>query len=295
VAAVRGGVTVAGVVDREGGHAAQAEREDRGDDPAGERGVHGAEHEQSMLQQPRVNRQSVRVLTVALAALGTLACGASGRSDETAVTLRARHAAGRAVSGAADRTFATLAGDRVTLTRALVTVSSVELFPCPSAARRIWRELSPVGTAWAHGTGTDRRLAAPNLVDVLAPDAEVAVLGQLHPYAGSYCWAHVVLSPADADTPGATAAGMVGASLVLEGTLSAADGTNPRPFALRSVATLGADVTAPAFPRIDLGKNDQAQRTLVLTYGGWLDGVDPLAGGAADQVLGLAVAAIAAE
>jgi hypothetical protein len=225
--------------------------------------------------------------------LGGIACGASGRSDETAVTLRARHAAGRAVSGVTDRTFATQAGERVTLTRALVTVSSVELFPCRSAARRIWRELSPVGIAWAHGVGTERRLAAPAVVDLLAPDGEVAVLGQVHPYAGSYCWAHVALAPADADTPGAAAAGMVGASLVLEGTLAAADGTNPRAFALRSGTTLGADVTA--FPRIELGKDDQVQRTFVLTYGGWLDGVDPLAAGAADQVLGRVVAAIGAE
>jgi hypothetical protein len=229
----------------------------------------------------------------AAAAFGLGCGGASGRSDQTAVALRARHAAGREVLGTTDRTFATAAGERVTLTRAVVTVSSVELFPCQSAAARLWRWLSPVGIAWAHGVGTERRLAAPNLHDVLAPDADVAELGTVHPFAGSYCWARVALAPADADTPGAGAAGLVGTTLLLEGTLSAADGTNVRPFTLRTATTKGVDVTA--FPALPLGNDDQARRTFVLTYGGWLDGVDPLAAGAADQVLDRVVAAISAE
>jgi hypothetical protein len=234
----------------------------------------------------------VGALACAVAAI-TAACGASGRSDQTSVLLRARHTAGRAVSGTAERSFTTAGGERVTLTRAIVTLSSVELFPCQSTAARLWRWVSPVGIARAHGVGTERRLAAPNLHDLLAPDADVAELGRVSPYAGSYCWARVTLAPADADTPGATDAGLVGASLVLEGTLSAADGTNPRPFALRTATTRGVDVTS--FPVLALGKDDQTRRTFVLTYGGWLDGIDPLAAGAADQVLDQVVAAIGAE
>jgi hypothetical protein len=221
------------------------------------------------------------------------ACGSSGRSDQTTVVLQARHAPGREVAGAGAPTFATASGERVTLTRAIVTLSSVELFPCQGAAAQLWRWMSPVGIARAHGVGTERRLAAPILHDILAPEAELAELGKVHPYAGRYCWARVTLAPADADTPGAADAGMIGASLSLEGTLSAPDGTNPRPFALRSATTRGVDVTA--FPVLELGKDAVARRTFVLTYGGWLDGVDPQAAGAADQALDRVVAAIGAE
>lgn len=235
----------------------------------------------------------VLALLCAGSALVNVACGASGRSDQTAVALRARHDAGRAVTGTVDRSFTTSDGSRVTLTRAVVTVSSVELFPCQTVAGSLLRWASPVGIARAHGVGTERKLAAPSLHDILAPDADVRELGTVHPFAGRYCWARVTVAPADDDTPGAAAAGLVGASLVLEGTLTAADGTSPRPFALRTATTKGVDVTA--FPVLELGKDAVAGRTLVLTYGGWLDGVDPLASGAAERVLDLVVAAIAAE
>lgn len=237
-------------------------------------------------------RARSRSLLLSLLCAGA-ACGASGRSDRTAVVLRARHAAGREVAGTAGRTFTTAAGERATLTRAVVTVSSVELFPCQTVAERIWRWVGPVGIARAHGVGTERRLAAPNLHDVLAPDANVAELGRVHPYAGRYCWARVTLAPADEDTPGAAAAGLVGTTVLLEGTLSAADGGSARPFVLRTATTQGVDVTV--FPVLALGADDEAGRTFVLTYGGWLDGVDPLAAGAAEAVLDRVVAAIAAE
>jgi hypothetical protein len=246
--------------------------------------------------RPLARARPLRAALAALAFAATVAsaaCDASGRSDQTAVTLRARHAAGRAVSGTASRTFTTTAGEQVTLTRAVVTVSSVELFPCQSVAGRLWRWMSPVRIAWAHGVGTERRLAAPSLHDVLAPDGDAAELGQVHPFAGRYCWARVTVAPADADTPGAAAAGLVGASLVVEGTVAAADGSSPRPFSLRSGTTKGVDVTA--FPALDLAKDAVARRTFVLTYGGWLDGVDPLASGAAEQVLAHLVEAIGAE
>lgn len=111
------------------------------------------------------------------------------------------------------------------LRRALVTVSSVEVLPCPGSARRWWQGLGLVGSAWAHGATTPRRLGVPTVLDLTRPEGHEVALGRLLPPMGHYCQARVVFAPTDAD--GAAASGfpsMTGLTLELEGQLDTADG-----------------------------------------------------------------------
>src|SRR5215217_909718 len=92
--------------------------------------------------------------------LSLAGCGGGERIEGMVLTLGLTTARAREVPEAAGaRTLVTDEGVRATLTGALVTLGKVELIPCEATGwRRLWNELSPVGTAWAHSVSNALRL-----------------------------------------------------------------------------------------------------------------------------------------
>lgn len=190
------------------------------------------------------------------------------------------------------RQFTNDRGDRITLSRGYLTVSSVELIPCPTSSAWRWlRQLSPVGTAHAHSESNPRRLGTPHVVSLERPDGEALALGTLHPPPGSYCRAHLILGPADADAEGApTLVGMEGKTLRLEGSFAPASGGPTQPFTLESTAVLNADVPLEALSLSP--ETPESHQLLTLAYDQWLDALSPLEPGAAAQALRNAAASV---
>lgn len=178
----------------------------------------------------------------------------------------------------------TARGDRLTFTRALVTLSSVEIFPCASATGKWLRWLSPVSSAWAHGVTTPRYLGVPNVIDLTAAEGQTVTLGQLFPDLGNYCRARVKYAPIDLD--GAVGSGfpaMKGYSLILEGVvLKAGDESSPAPFSVTSAGVQGVDLPLSAIAM----KDDAAVSvTFNLPVPSWFADIDVTSDGGADQVL----------
>jgi len=186
----------------------------------------------------------------------------------------------------ASRTFLNGQGDRITFTRAYVTLQSVEVRPCPrtGSAWRWLRALSPIGTAEAHTVTHPTRLGTPHVSGLAQAEGAARELGTLHPPPGSYCQAFLVFGPADADAEGLPSeVNMVGQTLLLEGERLPADGGPAQPFRLESngminmaVPLEGLTLTADA---------PEASRVFALAYDRWLDGVDLAASDAAQQAL----------
>ncbi len=223
-------------------------------------------------------------LVPVLPLLALCACGAREEGIRLHLQLELRPARNGQTEGSA-RQFTNDRGEHITLTRAHVTLSSVEFFPCPTSSAWRWlRHLSPIGTAEAHSTTSPRRLGTPHVIGLERPDGEALVLGTLQPPPGSYCRAHLVFGPADADAEGLPAgAGMVGKTLLLEGERVPAGGGPAQPFRLEStnvgnaeVRLEGLSLTADAL---------EASRTFQLAYDRWLDGVDLASPEASEQVL----------
>ncbi|HEX8703837.1 MAG TPA: hypothetical protein VF815_33710 [Myxococcaceae bacterium] len=183
------------------------------------------------------------------------------------------------------RHFTTDRGEFVHLSRAYLTLSSVEFLPCPasSAWRWLWR-LSPVGTAHAHSESNPRRLGTPHVSSLERSDGEPLELGTLHPPPAAYCRARLVFGPADEDAEGEPLqVGMAGKTLLLEGTVSPAEGEPAQPFTLQSSSVITVELPLEA---LQLSEASPESRQLVtLAYDRWLDGLSPQVPGAADQAL----------
>lgn len=152
------------------------------------------------------------------------------------------------------------------VTSGSLRISSIELTPCPSTAATVWRWLSPIGTAWAHGdtTGTGPlvlRIDTP--VDLLAGEQS---LGTLRPPPGRYCRLVARLGATDAD-------GGALPTLRLEGDVLSLETDELRPLTLDYDA-LALDEDAPA-----------ATLALDLDLGRALADVDPSSAGAAGECL----------
>lgn len=183
------------------------------------------------------------------------------------------------------RTFTNDRGDRIRLNRAEVSLDSVELFACPESSAWRWlRELSPVGTAYAHSEASPRRLGTPHVINLGRLDGEVLELGTLHPPPRRYCRMRLVFGPADADAEGLPADGaMVGRTFLLEGEVLPASGEGSRPFRLESDRIANSEL-----PLEELSLSEEAleaEQRITLTYDHWLDGVSPLDSDAATRVL----------
>jgi hypothetical protein len=208
----------------------------------------------------------------------------TGRTDATSVDLLIGANAGREVEPAAGggMTFARSDGSTVTLIRAYVTVSSIELLPCPpSAVVRFLRALSPVGVAYAHGVTDGPRFARPHVYDVLSLGETLRHVGTVKPLPGRYCTARVELGPAP-EGEGAAAAGMVGLTFDVQGSIVPTGGGAELPFQVQSSAPVTVDLP---LGELHLAPDQIVAETFTMTYGGWLDGVDPGAGDAAALVL----------
>ncbi|WP_224361455.1 hypothetical protein [Hyalangium versicolor] len=183
------------------------------------------------------------------------------------------------------RGFTTDRGDRVILTRADVSLDSVEIFPCPESSAWRWlHELSPVGTAYAHSASSPRRLGTPHVSSLESPDGAVLELGTLRPPPGRYCRIHLVFGPADADAQGLPADGaMVGRTFLLEGTVIPANGEGSHPFRLESARIANRELSLDA---LALSEDQlEAEQRITLSYDQWLDGASPLSPDAVEQVL----------
>ncbi len=193
---------------------------------------------------------------------------------------------GGAQGDGASRTFLNGQGDRITLTRAYVTLQSVELRPCPRTSRawRWLRALSPIGTAEAHTVTNPFRLGTPHVSGLAQAEAAARELGTLHPPAGSYCRAFLVFGPADADAEGLPSdVNMTGQTLLLEGERVPASGGPAQPFRLESNGLVNVDL---ALEGLSLTADaPEARRVITLAYDRWLDGVDLASAGAAQRVL----------
>jgi hypothetical protein len=211
-------------------------------------------------------------------------CGA--REEGLQLNLRLAHQPVQEVQRVGpQRHFTNDRGERITLTRAYVTVSSVEIFACPVTGALDWlRWLSPLGTAHAHSVTDPRRMGTPYVNSLERADGEVLELPSLQPAPGSYCRARLVLGPADADAEQMPeGALMLNKTLLLEGQVTSADGATVRPFRLESAGLSGAELP---FEALTLSDDDrQAGLRFTFAYDRWFNGVDWESADAAAQVL----------
>jgi hypothetical protein len=225
----------------------------------------------------------------ALLASGVLLWALTGcgwREEGMRLTLGLAHHAERGVRiESGSRAFTTDRGELITLSRAYLTVSSVELIPCPAPSAWRWlRQLSPVGTAYAHSEPNPRRLGTPHVISLERADGEPLELGTVRPPPATYCRALVVFAPADADAEGELPrGGMTGKTLLLEGTAAAAAGEPARPFFLESNASATVELPLEALRLSE--ESPESRQLMTLAYDRWLDGLSPLEPGAASQAL----------
>jgi len=197
----------------------------------------------------------------------------------------AHHAERGARLEGGSRHFTTDRGELVSLSRAYLTVSSVELIPCPAPSAWRWlRQLSPVGTAHAHSEANPRRLGTPHVISLERSDGEPLELGTLHPPPATYCRARLVLGPADEDAEGEPLqVGMAGKSLLLEGSFSPAEGAPAQPFKLESSAVITVELPLEALRLSE--ESPESRQRITLAYDRWLDGLSPGAPASAEQAL----------
>ncbi|MFL5353168.1 hypothetical protein [Archangium sp.] len=220
----------------------------------------------------------------ALVLLALCACGSREEGIRLHLSLQLRPSREVQTEGAT-RQFTTAQGEQLTLTRAHVTLSSVEIFPCQTSSAWRWlRMLSPIGTAEAHEAGSPRRLGIPHVSGLELADGESLALGTLEPPPGSYCRARLVFAPADEDAEGlAPGMDMEGKTLLLEGQLVPEGGGPVRTFHLETASLTNAEVWLEGLSLTPEAL--EASRTVHLAYDTWLDGVDPASPGAAEQAL----------
>jgi hypothetical protein len=201
------------------------------------------------------------------------ACGSHEEGTRLNLWLSHRSADGVQVD-TEGRHFTTEAGEHITLSRAFITLSSVELLPCPTAATRLQHVLgwlSPIGTASAHSAHSPLRLGEPHVSSLSRPEGEPLSLGTLNPPPGPWCQARLVFGPADADAEGLSdEPRMVGRSLLLEGEVSQGN-EPPRTFRLESRAAVTVDVPLES---LTLSEDMPVTSTFVLALDRWWEGVD---------------------
>ena len=227
-------------------------------------------------------RSFLKPITLGAAALVSLTgCGGATRQDGMTLELALTTARARAISGEAGaRELVNDQGARAVLTSGFVTLDSVELIPCAQLGwKRLLRQLSPVGTAWAHHSVTNpTRLDTPHVVNLGGADGTVIPLGALHPPPGRYCHARLHFEPARSNAEGLASAAqgespvdMVGRSLHLRGTLRTGQDGEPQPFEVSSQARASVDVL---LEWVTLSEDTpHAQLVFALTWDTWLDGV----------------------
>jgi hypothetical protein len=175
-------------------------------------------------------------------------------------------------------------GAQVVLTRAYLCLGAVTLESCPSSmALRILRALSPLSTAQAHTLGSPTKLGTPHVLSALSGPSDSLALGTLAPPPGKYCGLTLDFDAADSDAEGLPSdADVVDRTLWVDGTLTPPGGA-PQDFHLETEAARSVPLT---FPELALSSSVlEGSQTVTFSPEHWLDGVDPLAASAADEVL----------
>jgi hypothetical protein len=167
-------------------------------------------------------------------------------------------------------------GYRVTLTRAYLVSTSLEIFVCQPLAARLWQRWG-IGRAEAHALDAPTRMGTAFVESLTGTGTGTAdqrhELGEIKPPPGRYCRAVYTASAADRDAigmpPDSVAAGN---TVYLEGTFQRQPGDQPRPFTAASSApfTVEADIAA-----IDLfGATPTPTLVIRKQADHWLDGID---------------------
>ena len=112
-----------------------------------------------------------------------MACGTKSQTSGVAVMFGAAAQAGA-------ETVTLPSGRTLKLSAAHLTVHSLELQQCPSAAQRLGDWLLP--SAWAHSGATATHLEGPFTFDLLASDR--VAWGRINPAAGEYCGLEISVS-----------------------------------------------------------------------------------------------------
>ncbi|NVJ01118.1 hypothetical protein HV824_23795 [Myxococcus sp. AM009] len=226
-------------------------------------------------------RSFFKPVAMGAALLSVTGCGGTDVQNGMTLDLALITARARPISGAAGaRELMNDQGTHAVFTSGFVTLGSVELLPCAEVGwKRFLRQLSPVGTAWAHHTATNPlRMDVPQVVSLGSADGTVIPLGTLRPAPGRYCHARLTFEPAgdDAQGLGAAAQGnapvdMVGRSLHLRGTLSTGQDGEPQPFEVSFQTRASVDVL---LEWVTLSEAEpHAQLVFALSWDTWLDGV----------------------
>jgi len=234
----------------------------------------------------------IRALCLALSVAAATGCG--WRSDGVRLHMTASTALDApAFSDAAGIHWTAQDGTEVTVTRGWVTVSALEIVPCPtSALRRVWSELG-YGTAHAHTASRPTRIGDPTVVSARQDAGGRTLLGTFQPPAARYCSLLITFAPADEDAallP--TEVDMVGKTLWLDGTRTPPFGT-VQPFHLESAGTGIADL---ALGPVQLDEaNLMGSQPIDLHPAAWLDGVDFSAGDPGPAALAAVIASTIAR
>jgi len=163
-------------------------------------------------------------------------------------------------------------GGTVALRHAWVTVESVEIVPCATAASWLRRWLAPLPPAHAHEEGTPTRTSAPAVVDLMASDR--VALGRLAPPADRYCSLRIVLGPPDGDAVNLPDPSVVGKTLVLD-----------LQDDLRLSTAGSRSFTVALESSIDLTTARQLDLVVSVGAAGWITSIDTGSATAAEDVL----------
>ncbi|ATB51023.1 hypothetical protein [Corallococcus macrosporus] len=227
-------------------------------------------------------RSLLKPAALGAALLSVAGCGGTDVQEGLTLDLSLITARARPISGAAGaREFMNDQGTRAVLTSGFVTLGSVELLPCAEVGwKRFLRQLSPVGTAWAHHTATNPlRMDLPHVVSLGTADETPIALGTLRPAPGRYCHARLTFEPASQDAEGLAAAAqgdapvdMVGRSLHLRGTLATGQDGEPQPFEVSFQTRATVDVLLEWVTLSEA--QPHAALVFALSWDTWLDGVN---------------------
>jgi hypothetical protein len=225
---------------------------------------------------PRVNRRRLQALLGALAAVRLLAgCSSvSEISEGVVIAIAAESPRNPRRDAAGSLIVNTDLGYVVTLTRAYLVSTSLEIFACQPIATRLWQRWV-IGRAQAHALDAPTRMGTAFVESFTGTGTadERHELGEIKPPPGRYCRAVYTASAADRDAIGMPPDSVaVGNTVYLEGTFQRQPGDQPRPFTVASSApfTVEADIAA-----IDLfGATPTPTLVIRKQADHWLDGID---------------------
>jgi hypothetical protein len=177
-------------------------------------------------------------------------------------------------TGDASAPLTTDTGYEVTLTRGYLVTASADLEVCAADAlwlRRLERRATWVKSAHAHESGTPTHIGSPYVEALVGGGTTPVDYGVFSPPPDRYCTLRYDIGPADSDAEGLPAdPDMVGKSLYLEGTYTAADGV-AHAFTASTSATATAEL---GLSTLDLQSAGTADVLVRKSAAHWFDGID---------------------